>query len=104
MNEAASLMRRIASKRVGKSHVSCWWLGGSGFIFKTPDGTVICGDPYLSHCMEELFGMKRAVAPPIDPEELRADAIISTHWHEDHLDPGSIPTIARNNPDAKFIM
>ena len=104
MNEATNLMARIASKVVLKAHLSCWWVGGSGFVFKTPAGTVICVDPYLSNCVEELFGMKRAFATPIDPEDLRADAIISTHWHEDHLDPGSIPIISRNNPEAKFIM
>jgi L-ascorbate metabolism protein UlaG (beta-lactamase superfamily) len=30
--------------------------------------------------------------------------VISTHWHEDHLDPGTIPIIARNNRDAKLVM
>src|ERR1700728_2363079 len=104
MKEATNLMARIASKGVLDAHLSCWWLGGSGFVFKTPAGTVICVDPYLSNCVEELFGMKRAFATPIDPEDLRADAIISTHWHEDHLDPGSIPAVARNNPNAKLIM
>jgi L-ascorbate 6-phosphate lactonase len=104
MNQTINLMQRIASKQVPKSQLSCWWLGGSGFVFKTPAGTVICIDPYLSNCVEDLFGMKRAFPSPIEPEELRADAIISTHWHEDHLDPGSIPTIARNNPGAQFIM
>src|SRR5580692_5955304 len=104
MNESTSLMQRIADKEVADGQVSCWWLGGSGFVFKTPAGTVICLDPYLSNCVEDFFGMKRAFATPIDPGDLCADAIISTHWHEDHLDPGSIPTIARNNPDAKFIM
>jgi L-ascorbate 6-phosphate lactonase len=104
MPEASSLMQRIARKQVDDSYVSCWWLGGSGFVFKTHDGTVIALDPYLSNCVEAMFGMKRAFAPPIDPEDLRADAIISTHWHEDHLDPGSIPIIARNNANSKFIM
>jgi L-ascorbate 6-phosphate lactonase len=104
MSQTTRLMQRIAAKRVSESRISCWWLGGSGFVFKTTAGTVICIDPYLSNSVEDLFGMKRAFATPIDPEELRADAIISTHWHEDHLDPGSIPTIARNNPEAKFIM
>ncbi len=104
MNEATGLMQRIAAKRVSTSCVSCWWLGGSGLLFKTPAGTVICIDPYLSNCVEDLFGAKRAFATPIEPGELRVDAIISTHWHEDHLDPGSIPTIAHNNPNAKFIM
>ena len=75
MKEATNLMARIASKGVLDAHLSCWWLGGSGFVFKTPAGTVICVDPYLSNCVEELFGMKRAFATPIDPEDLRADAI-----------------------------
>ena len=104
MEEIRSLMKRITSKQVVDAHLASWWLGGSGFVFKTPASTVVCVDPYLSNCAEDLFGMKRAFPTPIDPEEFRADAIISTHWHEDHLDPGSIPIIARNNPHAKFIM
>lgn len=104
MNEASSLMQRIVAKQVGPSCLSCWWLGGSGFIFKTPTGTVVCVDPYLSNCVEDIFGTRRAFASPIDPNELKVDALISTHWHEDHLDPGSIPTIARNNPHATFVM
>lgn len=104
MGEQASLMQRIASKKVVDGHIACWWLGGSGFVFKTSLDTVIFLDPYLSNCAEAMFGMKRAFAPPVAPEDVRADAVISTHWHEDHLDPGSIPIIARNNPDATFIM
>lgn len=104
MKENIDLAERIASKQVANNHVSSWWLGGSGFVFKTHQDTVICVDPYLSNCVESMFGRKRAFPPPITAEELRADAIISTHWHEDHLDPGAIPTIARNNGNAKLIM
>jgi L-ascorbate 6-phosphate lactonase len=104
MKENTDLAGRIASKRVADNHVSAWWLGGSGFVFKTHMGAVICVDPYLSNCVEDMFGRKRAFPSPIAPEDLRADAIISTHWHEDHLDPGSIPAIARYNPSAKLIM
>jgi L-ascorbate 6-phosphate lactonase len=104
MIKTATVMESILAKQVVDGHVSCWWLGGSGFVFKTPAGTVISLDPYLSNCVEAMFGMKRAFPSPIGPADLRADAIISTHWHEDHLDPVSIPIIARNNPAAKFIM
>ncbi len=84
--------------------MSCWWLGGSGFVFKTPSGTILYLDPYLSDSVKGIFGVDRAFSPPILPEFVRTDAVISTHWHEDHLDPGTIPIIARENPDAKFIM
>ena len=104
MSSDSKLVQRIAAKTVDTGHVACWWVGGSGFVFKTPKGTIIYLDPYLSDAVKDIFGAERAFAPPIDPQEVRADAVISTHWHEDHLDPGSIPIIARNNPDAKFIM
>jgi L-ascorbate metabolism protein UlaG (beta-lactamase superfamily) len=100
----SELSQRIAAAKVVTGHVSCWWLGGSGFVFKTAQGTVVYLDAYLSDAVKSIFGADRAFAPPIDPQEARADAFIATHWHEDHLDPGFIPIAARNNPDAKFIM
>ncbi len=99
-----SLADDIAAAHVCKGHVSSWWLGGSGFVFKTSEGTLIYVDPYLSNSVKEIFGAERAFPPPIAPEDVRVDLVISTHWHEDHLDPGSIPIIARNNPDATFVM
>lgn len=32
------------------------------------------------------------------------DVIVSSHFHEDHLDPGCIPEIARRRPNATFVM
>jgi len=104
MESKVSLAQEIADKRVARGHISCWWLGGSGFAFKDPGDTVIYLDPYLSNAVKGIFGADRAFSAPIAPEDVRAHAVVSTHWHEDHLDPGSIPIIARNNPDAKFIM
>ncbi len=104
MSNGTKVSQAIATTNVVEGHVSCWWLGGSGFVFKTSKGTVIYLDAYLSNVVKDIFGAERAFAPPIDPQEVRADAVISTHWHEDHLDPGLIPIVARNNPDAKFIM
>jgi L-ascorbate 6-phosphate lactonase len=98
------LADQIAAKSVHAGRVSCWWLGGSGFAFKTPADAVIYIDAYLSDSVKDIFGTSRAFPPPILAEDVRADIIISTHWHEDHLDPGSIPVIARHNPEARFIM
>src|SRR3984957_16206402 len=99
-----NLSQRIGAAEVAAGHVLCWWLGGSGFVFKTAKGTVVYLDAYLSDAVKGIFGADRAFAPPIDPQDAQADAFIATHWHEDHLDPGLIPTAARSNPDAKFIM
>ena len=35
------LATQIARRKVSAGHVIAWWLGGSGFVFKTPAGTQI---------------------------------------------------------------
>jgi L-ascorbate 6-phosphate lactonase len=79
-----------------------WWLGGNGFVLKTPAGTQIYIDPYFTNCVASIFGVERAFPPPITAEEARPDLVISTHWHEDHLDPEGLPIVARHS-QAKFL-
>lgn len=104
MTTPTSLASRIAAAQPAPGSVAAWWLGGSGFVFKTPGNRQIWIDPYLSDIVQAMFGIGRAFPPPITPEEAEPDIIISTHWHEDHLDPGSIPEIARRRLTAKFVM
>lgn len=101
---SASLAESIAAEVVEPGHVTAWWLGGSGFVFKTPGGTQIYIDPYLSDIVRDIFGSARAFPPPIAAEQARPDIVISSHWHEDHLDPGAIPVIAEHSPMTRFIM
>ena len=79
-----------------------WWLGQAGFVFKNPGGKTVYIDPYLSDAVERLFGFKRLSAPPIAADEVRADLVALTHEHADHLDPDSVPIIAKNNPKCRF--
>ncbi len=104
MSSPPSLAARIASAQPAPGTLAAWWLGGSGFIFKTPAGRQIWIDPYLSDVVRTMFGVGRAFPPPITVPEAAPDVVISTHWHEDHLDPGSISELARRRPEAKFIM
>lgn len=100
----AGLARRVQEFQVPAGCVTTWWLGGSGFIFKTAGGSEIWIDPYLSDVVRATFGLGRAFPAPILAEEARPDVIIATHWHEDHLDPVAIPTIARVSPNTRFVM
>lgn len=100
----SSLAREIAARTVAAGSLGVWWLGGSGFIFKTAAGRQIWIDPYLSDFVRDVFGIGRAFPPPIAADEAAPDVVISTHWHEDHLDPGFLPTLARRRPAVKFIM
>ena len=99
-----NLAREIAQKNVEEGCVSAWSLGGSGFVFKAPGGVQVFIDPYLSNAVGEHFGLHRAFAPPLAPEEARPDIVISTHWHEDHLDVGTLPIIAQCSPQTQFVM
>ena len=100
----STLAQRISQRVVAPGTIGAWWLGGSGFIFKTPAGRQVWIDPYLSDSANAMFGLKRAFPPPIAVEESQPDFVISSHWHEDHLDPGCVSELARQRPSAKFLM
>jgi L-ascorbate 6-phosphate lactonase len=42
------------------------------------------------------------VPGPVRPEDVRADAVICTHHHEDHTDEGTLPGIASADPYILF--
>ena len=92
-----SLAKTIAATNVRAGSVMAWWLSGTGFVLKTPAGTQIYIDPYFSNCVSQIFGVERAVPPPIPVEEAQPDLVVATHWHEDHLDPEGLPVLARRS-------
>jgi L-ascorbate metabolism protein UlaG (beta-lactamase superfamily) len=104
MSLTPPLADRIIATSPAPGSVAAWWLGGSGFVFKTSSGKQVWIDPYLSDAVRTIFGVGRAFPPPITVAEAAPDIIVCTHWHEDHLDPGSIPELARLRPVAKFVM
>ncbi len=91
------------------STLHAWWLGQAGFLFEAC-GLRMLIDPYLSDYLAKKYAGKkyshiRMSPPPIQPEALfDIDFVLATHGHTDHLDPGSIPVIARNNPACRFIV
>jgi L-ascorbate 6-phosphate lactonase len=97
-----SLSQEIVSSQVPAGSVRMWWLAQAGFAFKSPAGRIVYVDPYLSDAVERLFGFKRLCLAPIAAEEVKADLVLLTHEHADHLDPDSVPVIARNNPQCRF--
>ena len=101
-------MRRLADviskMQVNPGSLAIFFLGQAGFAFKTASGAIIYIDAYLSNYNEENSGVlwQRRFESPVAPEEAQADLWLSTHNHEDHLDPGSAPAVSRNT-SARFI-
>jgi len=93
----------------GSSMLHAWWLGQAGFLFESC-GLRMLIDPYLSDFLAQKYKGKkyphtRMSPPPVQAEELfDIDFVLATHGHSDHLDPGSIPVMARNNPSCRFVV
>jgi L-ascorbate metabolism protein UlaG (beta-lactamase superfamily) len=85
------------------------WLGQAGFMISCGSDRVLI-DPYLSDSLAvkyagREFPHRRLMPPPIEPGELRGiNGCLCTHSHSDHLDPGTIPSIALNNPECRFVV
>jgi len=98
-----SLMQQIRDYRVPQRAVAAWWLGQNGFIFKTPEGTTVSTDLYLTDSCATLvegFDSKRQVPVFIEPEELTLDVFTCTHNHQDHTDPETIRRLAHKDTMA----
>ncbi len=65
------------------------WIGQSGYIIKTALAEIII-DPYLSDIVNKVAARPRMVPAPINPADIKADAVICTHNHLDHLDTEAV--------------
>jgi L-ascorbate 6-phosphate lactonase len=95
------LENQISSLRVSPGTAACVWLGQGGYLFKSPQGVTVMVDAYLSDYAEAMWGVTRAIPPVIDPERFAPDILLTTHWHEDHLDAPTVRHYARQ-PDVVF--
>ena len=96
------LTDRIASARPQPGELALFYLAQAGFYFKTASGTTVCLDPYLGDCCERMFGFKRMVPAPLAASELRADFLVATHAHADHLDPDLLERV-KLEPGTRFV-
>jgi L-ascorbate 6-phosphate lactonase len=96
------LWHQISEREVSGGTVAIWWLYQAGIVVKSPAGTIIAIDPYLSDAVNESYHVPRNVPAPLDPGEVHLDAVLASHSHPDHLDPGSIGGFA-GDPKTRFI-
>ena len=71
------------------------FLGQSGYLLKSGNTEIII-DPYLSDSVNRVAGRPRTLPVPINPKDIRCDAVICTHNHLDHLDPDTVSEIPSN--------
>lgn len=88
---------------VTDNSIGICWTGQAGFSFKDSDGLTYHVDPFLSNVCSRYVGYHRAIPAPVESGEMEGDFFLFTHEHRDHLDTDSVPSIAANNKNAKFI-
>jgi L-ascorbate metabolism protein UlaG (beta-lactamase superfamily) len=104
-----SLKHSLLQPLLTPDSVALWWLGQAGFAVRYSN-TLIFIDPYLSDFLAKKYKGKefphhRMMEPPILPAEVKElDLVLCTHRHSDHLDPETVPILAKNNRDSLVIV
>jgi L-ascorbate 6-phosphate lactonase len=97
------LIGRIDALEVGGRSLAFWGLGQVGVAIKGPTG-VLYVDPYLTDSDGEGGSLPRTFPPPLAPTEVtNASAVLLTHAHIDHTDPGTIMPLSEASPEARFV-
>lgn len=80
-------------------------VGQAGFIIKSAGGQLLAIDLYLSDCVERVegnSGFKRLLPKILSPYDLELDVLIATHFHRDHFDIDSVPSLMANERTKLF--
>lgn len=95
--------------RPDPENFSICWLGQSGFAVRAGSHRFLV-DPYLSDSLEVKYRgserpHNRMMPPPARVVDLAGLQIIfCTHAHSDHMDPETLPAIARDIPACRFVL
>jgi len=87
------LMESIRTHPVRPGEIGIWWLGQNGFIFKSPENTLLGVDLYLTDSCAGLtnaIDLRRRTPVLLPPESVALDVFACTHNHQDHTDPETI--------------
>jgi L-ascorbate metabolism protein UlaG (beta-lactamase superfamily) len=88
--------------------VTLWWLGQASIALRWAD-TLLLIDPYLSDTLAgkyrgQPFPHERMVPVPVDPALITGlTAVLCTHGHTDHMDPGTIRAVQESS-DPVFLV
>ncbi|MBI5304726.1 MAG: MBL fold metallo-hydrolase [Chloroflexi bacterium] len=79
------------------SNLEIQWLGQAGFIYRFPQGIVVCIDPYLSYATSSGKTRERLMPVVVPPSQVCADIVVTTHDHTDHFDEHTLRPMAEQS-------
>ncbi|ASV83899.1 beta-lactamase superfamily domain protein [Ochrobactrum quorumnocens] len=89
--------------------IRLFWLGQAGFVLEASEKRIVI-DPYLSDSLAKKYKATarphtRMMPPPVSPDGiLFVDLVACTHAHTDHMDPGTLPALLTQNPNAMLLV
>jgi len=105
-----SLQADIRNTLLSHGEIAVWWLGQSGYAFKTTHATWFI-DLYLSDHLTQKYAHTpqphiRMTQAPLHATHLSDEArlVFATHKHSDHLDPATIPHILHANSQSRLVL
>ena len=97
-----ALLNEIEQVHPGEEELLLWYLGQCGFAFKKEK--IVYIDPVLNDITDEEGNSRRHYPAPFEPKEVRADYVLCTHGHDDHLALETVMGIAGADLGTKFIV
>lgn len=107
IKKGAELAAEIRETMPKPGTLAVWWLGQSGFLYKSRLGTLVI-DPYLSESLTEKYANTekphiRMTECPIRGNELPGiDLVLASHKHTDHIDGATLSPLLGANPEAEL--
>lgn len=98
------LLNEINNTTLPDNGIAFWFVGQAGIIVKGKK-TIIYIDPFFSLYLDNNGVSKRNYLPPFRPEAVeKADFVLCTHNHKDHLDNETLVPLSKACADVKFVV
>jgi L-ascorbate metabolism protein UlaG (beta-lactamase superfamily) len=99
-----ALLEEIDRSQPGSTEAHIWFMGQHGFVISL-GGMIFYIDVILNGLPDKAGKECRVYPPPFEPGETRrADYVLCTHNHADHLNLESLLPMAKANPRTRFIV
>lgn len=100
--QGSPLLLEIETADFDRNTLGIWYLGQCGFVYKNEVTVYI--DPVLNDLTDESGCSRRLYPSPFHPSQVRADYVLCTHGHIDHLAVETLSAIAGSDPHTRFIV
>ncbi len=97
------LIQEIQNTVPAPGSAAFWFLGQVGFAVKYQDKIILI-DPVLNDITLPDGASLRMYEPPFSPNALKADFVLCTHGHLDHMAEETLTGLLQANPEIRIVI